>query len=228
MSIHDGHRERLKKRFQEFGLEGFNDINVLEMLLFYSIPRRDTNEVAHRLINEFGSLDAVFRASVMELQEIEGVGYNSALLITFVSQLLKKIEVSKTADVKKIGNSKDAGAYFLSRFKNEPDEILYMVSLNAKREIISCIEMARGSVTSVEVNVRRVVETALKQKAVSVIIAHNHPGGTVHPSREDDIITGRIFKALAPLGILLEDHIIVAGDDYISFNKLGFMINYRM
>ena len=223
MSIHDGHRERLKKRFYEYGLDSFSDINVLEMLLFYSIPRRDTNEIAHRLLKEFGSLDAVFRASVRELQHVEGVGYNSAILINFVSRLLKKIEMSKTADVKIIKNSKDAGNYFLPRFVNEPDEILYLLALDGKRAIISCTEMARGSVNTVDVNVRRVIETALKEKAVSIILAHNHPGGVLLPSKEDDFLTGQIYKALRPLGILLEDHIIVAGGKYISFSDAGIM-----
>jgi len=227
MSIHDGHRERLKKRFYEYGLDSFTDVNVLELLLFFSIPRRDTNETAHRLIKEFGSLDAVFRASVRELECVEGVGFNSALLITFIAQLIKKIEVSKTAEIKKIMNGKDAGNYFVPRFKNEPDEILYLLCLNANREIISCTEMARGSVRAVELNVRRVMETALKQKAVSVIIAHNHPGGQVNPSIEDDVMTKKMFRALAPLGIVLEDHIVVAGDRYFSFARGGFMDIYR-
>ena len=227
MGIHEGHRERLKKQFCDYGLDSFSDINVLEMLLFYSIPRKDTNETAHMLLNKFGSLDAVFRASVIELQEVEGVGYNSAVLITFVARLLKKIEVSKTAEMKTINGSKDAGKYFLARFVNEPDEILYLLALNGKRGIISCTEMARGSVSSVEVNVRRVIETALKEKAISIILAHNHPGGTLYPSREDDILTRKLYRALVPLGINLEDHIIVADGNYISFSDRGFMDNYR-
>lgn len=227
MSIHDGHRERLKKRFSEHGLDTFSDVNVLELLLFFSIPRRDTNEVAHKLMNEFGSLDAVFRASARELQQVEGVGFNSALLITFVAQLIKKIEMSKVADVKKIMNSKDAGNYFLPRFHNEPDEIMYLLCLNGKRGIISCTEMARGSVSSVDVNVRRVIETALKEKAVSIILAHNHPNGLLRVSKEDDYLTGNIYKALLPLGIKLEDHIIVANGEYVSFSDAGIMNMFR-
>lgn len=223
MGTHDGHRDRLKSRFCEFGLETFNDINVLELLLFFSIPRRDTNEAAHRLLDQFGSLDGVFKASVYELTAVPGVGKNSAILITFIHQLIKKIEVSKTKDIKTISSSRQAAEYFIPRYINEEDEVLLMLCLDNARRIISCIEIAKGTVNAVEVNLKRIVELALKHKACSVIISHNHPGGTLRFSIEDDVFTREVFKALHQVSILLEDHIIVAEKQYFSFADSGVL-----
>ena len=162
MGVHDGHRERLRDSFLEYGLERMNDINALELLLFYAIPRRDTNELAHRLIDRFGSLDAVFAASEQELCEVEGVGRNTAALILLVPQIFKKSEVSKTKEMTVIRNSKDAGAFLKPRFLLERDEVLLMICLDSRRSVISCCEMGRGIVNTVDANVRRMVEYALK------------------------------------------------------------------
>lgn len=227
MGLHDGHRDRLKKQFYDHGLEVFNDINALEMLLFFSIPRRDTNETAHRLLNHFGSLSRVFSASMQELMEVPGVGERSALLITFIQQLIKKIEISKTADIKYINNPDDAGRYFLPRFVNEGDEVLYLLCLDSKRAIIKCCEIAKGTVNSVDVNARRIFQTALSEKACSVILAHNHPRGLPIPSKEDEMLTVKICKGLREMGIKLEDHIIVAENKYASMEKAGVLSLYR-
>ena len=221
--MHDGHRERLRKQFVEHGLETFNDITTLELLLFFSIPRRDTNEIAHRLLEHFGSLSAVFSASFEELKAVEGVGYSSALLIRFIYQLIKKIELSKTANIVTIKSSKDAGNYFIPRFINEPDEILLMLCLDSSKNIISCTEIARGTVNAVNVNVRRVAQIALQNRAASVILSHNHPRGRPIPSIEDEHLTKQIYKTLSSISIRLEDHIIVSDKLYISMANQGFL-----
>lgn len=227
MGVHDGHRQRLKKRFSENGIESFNDINALELLLFYAIPRRDTNEIAHNLLDRFGSLKAVFEASENELKEVEGVGESAAVLISLIPEILKKSEISKANEIRQINNSKDAGSYLLPRFMNLKDETLIMLCLDSKRSVIFCKEMARGVVNGVDTNIRLLVETALKVKAVSVIIAHNHPGGIALPSREDDYFTKRLFSALNMVGITLEDHLIIVGDEFVSFADSGIMQSIR-
>lgn len=227
MGIHDGHRSRIRERFTEHGLDSFNDINALELLLFYSIPRKDTNEIAHRLLEHFGSLHKVFSASVEELVEVPGISQNSAVLISLIPQMMKKSEISRTKDIKCINDASDAAAYLIPRFMNEQDEVLLMLCLDNKRSIICCKEIARGTVDSVDASSRRIAEIALKQKAVSVIISHNHPGGLVIPSREDDYVTKCIYKALYAVGIELEDHIIVADEKYMSFAREGFMAMMR-
>ena len=223
MGVHDGHRERLRARFAEHGLESFNELNALELLLCYAIPRRDTNEIAHRLLNAFGSLSGVFEASMQELTSIPGIGENAATLILMVPQLVKKARVSKAKETKIIRNSTDAGNYLLPYFLDEPDEIVMMLCLDNKRAVICCREMGRGVVNCVDANIRRMVETALKVKTSTVIIAHNHPNGVALPSREDDSFTRTLYRSLGLLGITLEDHIIVANDEFVSLADSGVM-----
>ena len=223
MGVHDGHRERLRKSFLEHGLQSMHDINALELLLFYAIPRRDTNEIAHHLLERFENLDGVFSATVEELCEVDGVGENAAALIALVPEIMKKSRLSKTREIKQIRSSDDAGAYLLPWFMNEKDEVVYLLCLDAKRAVICCAEVGRGVVNSVDANIRRIVEKALKVRACSVIIAHNHPDGLALPSREDDIFTRALYNALETVGIRLEDHIIVADEDYISIADTGML-----
>lgn len=223
MGVHDGHRERLRARFAEHGLESFNELNALELLLCYAIPRRDTNEIAHRLLDAFGSLSGVFQASMQELTSISGIGENAATLILMVPQIVKKAHVSKAKETKIIRNSTDAGNYLLPYFLDEPDEIVMMLCLDNKRAVICCREMGRGVVNCVDANIRRMVETALKVKTTTVIVAHNHPNGVALPSREDDNFTRTLYRSLGLLGITLEDHIIVANDEFVSLADSGVM-----
>ncbi len=227
MGVHDGHRERLRQSFLEHGLSGMNDINALELLLFYAVPRRDTNELAHLLLQHFGSLDGVFSASAEELCEVEGIGAYAASLLTLVPEIMKKSRLSKSREIRQIRSSDDAGEYLLPYFMNERDEVVYLLCLDSKRAVICCAEMGRGVVNSVDTSVRRIVEKALKVKACSVIIAHNHPDGLALPSREDDLFTKCLYNALETVGIRLEDHIIVADEDYISIADTGMMALYK-
>lgn len=227
MGVHDGHRERLRNSYLEHGLHPMNDINALELLLFYAVPRRDTNEIAHRLLERFGSLHGVFSASIEDLCEVEGIGEYAAALLTLVPEIMKKSRLSESREIKQIKCSQDAGAYLLPYFMNEQDEVVFMLCLDTKRAVICCTEMGRGVVNTVDASIRRMVEKALKVRANSVIIAHNHPDGFAVPSREDDIFTRCLYNALETVGIRLEDHIIVANDDYISVADSGMMTLYR-
>lgn len=225
MGIHDGHRERLRETFIENGLDAFNDLNALELLLFYAIPRKDTNELAHMLLDHFGSLNEVFGASVQELTAVRGIGENTAALITLVPQIMRKCKISQTKELSSIENPKDAGAYFVPRFAGFRDEVALMLCLNGRREVICCKEIGRGVVNGIDIDIRLVVETALKMKSQSVMIAHNHPGGSLNPSMEDEAFTRNVFRALRLVGIELEDHIIVSGDEYVSLaDTVGMQI----
>lgn len=124
-------------------------------------------------------------------------------------------------------NSSDAGRYFVPRFMYEQDEVVYLLCLDGQKRVIKCAEMGRGVVNCVETSIRRIVETALKYKSSSVILAHNHPDGLALPSSEDDMVTKQVSTALALVGVSLEDHIIVAGDDFVSFADSGIMRLYR-
>lgn len=146
MSVHDGHRERLKARYLEHGLDNFNDINVLELLLFYAIPRADTNLIAHELLNRFGSLSGVLEASIQELQNVSGIGENSALLLSLIPQVSRRYMIDKTKPQKKINSASAAGKYFMPIFMYERDEVLYMLCLDSQKCVICCQLISRGVV----------------------------------------------------------------------------------
>lgn len=227
MGVHDGHRERLKSRYIEHGLGGFSELNALELLLFYAIPRKDTNVLAHKLLDRFGSLSGVFDASIYELMEVPGIGESTAVLISMIPHIMRKSLISETEKNPIISSTKAAVQYLSPRYAYEKEEIFCMLCLDAQKKLISCIEVARGVVNSVETNVRRIAELALKHRATSVIISHNHPDKVVYPSREDDYVTTQMSKALSALSIHFDDHIIIAGEHYASYAESGMFDLYR-
>ena len=223
MGIHDGHRDRLRERFTKYGLQGFNEINALELLLFYAIPRKDTNPIAHELLKKFGNLQGVFAASVEELKEVTGISSSSAALIRLVPELCKLAKVSEVSAINGITNSSMASAYVIPRFMFDENEKVIMLCLDSAKKVKSCTEIGSGVVNTVDLNIRLIVETALKNKASSVILAHNHPDGDVRPSREDIETTKRIRDSLKLVDIPLVDHIIVSGTEYFSFCDAGYV-----
>ncbi|MGM9521315.1 MAG: DNA repair protein RadC [Oscillospiraceae bacterium] len=227
MGIHDGHRSRLKERFIKQGLDGFDDHNVLELMLFYAVPRGDVNPLAHRLIERFGTLSAVFDAPVSELMRVDGVGENTATLIKLIPQIGRRYMISRSSMDNIILTPQQAGEYLAPRFYGETDEVVYMACLDAKCKVISCRLIGRGSVNSASVSVRKIVETALSQNATSVILAHNHTSGIALPSKEDEAATVKIVEALEAVDITLVDHIVVADDDFVSMADNGFFSGLR-
>ena len=223
-NLHEGHRKRMKERFIKSGLDDFAPHNILELLLFYSIPRGDTNPVAHRLIDTFGSLSGVFDATPEELAKVDGVGENSAILISMIPQIARKYLEDKADTANIVGGCSDIGAFLLPKFVGRTNEALMMVSIDNKNKIISCSVVAEGTVDSAKVSRRKIMEEALKVKATRVILAHNHPCGVAVPSSEDVVMTKEIGRLFAQVGIELVDHIIVANDDYVSMAASGFAI----
>lgn len=223
MGQHEGHRIRMKRRFLRHGLENFDDHNVLELLLFYAIPRQDTNLLAHRLMDTFGSLDGVFEAEVEALMAVEGIGENAAALIRLVPEAARRYLMAKSEVGHILNDSESAGRYFLPRFINCRNETVYLACLDAKLEVLDCREIGSGSVNSAHVDVRSIVQTALRQNASAVILAHNHTSGIALPSQEDEMATLQLQKALELVGVDLVDHIIVAGDDFVSLSDNGLL-----
>lgn len=223
MSVHDGHRERLKKRLLEQGLNAFDDHNVLELLLFFSMPRKDTNPLAHALIEHFGSLEAVLEAPTDELLKLGGIGENTAALIKLIPEISRRYAINKNRFDGILNSTEVAGSYLSARYQFERDEVVYVVCLDAKLRVLCFKELFRGDVNSTEVSVRKIAELALAKNASSVIISHNHTSGIALPSREDEITTRRIKTALESMGIALTDHIIVAGDDFVSMADSGLL-----
>lgn len=223
MGVHDGHRERMKSRFVEAGLDGFNDHNALEMLLFYAVPRKDTNILAHRLLKRFGSYAAVLEASFEELTAVEGIGENAATLLKLVPAVGKRYLERKSMPDNNINSSREAGEYFVSKFMYEVNELSYALLLNSTNGIIACKQISRGIVNATEMSIRMLVEAAIKNGAVKIILSHNHPGTLPLPSKEDEYCTQMIKKALDLVDIKLIDHIIVSGKEFHSLYKSGIM-----
>ena len=222
MGIHDGHRARKKAQFRQHGLDGFADHEVLELLLYYAIPRRDTNELAHRLLKQFGSLRGVLSAPVQELACVSGVGQQAALLMGMVQMLCRR---AAQREKEQILNSVDAcGAYFTELLGSSRREMLWQVCLDGKGKVLSSRCLAEGDVSMAAVSVRQVVEYALRAGAVGVVLAHNHPSGVALPSQEDIATTRLIRDALRTMNIQLVDHIVVADGDYVSMAASGMLI----
>jgi len=219
-NIHSGHRERVKKSFRESGFNGFSDINKLEMLLFYSIPRKDTNEIAHNLINEFGSISAVFDAPPEMLLKVKGVTPNTATLITMTRELFNVYESNKIENSKIVLDDGDKTAqYCVSKLLGKTQEHLYALLLDNNLSLINCALISTGTPNSSSVDIRKIVEQVVASNATAVIMCHNHPNGVAAPSSNDIYITKEISDALKYINVRLLDHVIVAGRDWISLGR---------
>lgn len=222
MDIHKGHRDRLRQRFCQEGLDNFNEIQVLELLLCYCIPRRDTNILAHHLIERFGSLYQVLEAPVEELEKVDGIGHNTAVFLQLMTSLKRYYEVNRTRKDTILTSTAECGRFLAPRFDGRRNEMVYLLCLDAKCKVIACEMLGEGSVNSAGVPIRRIVETALRFNASTVVLAHNHPSGLALPSSDDIHTTHRVAAALDAVEIVLADHIIVADDDFVSLVQSGY------
>ena len=221
MGMHDGHRQRLRERFQKDGLDNFDEINVLELLLFYIIPRQDTNEIAHRLLDRFGSLENVLDAKLEDLVTVKGISDNAATYLTLIREVSRYYQVRK-ADLGDPLNTVEAYCDVLvPQFLGRRNEMVYMLCLDAKSKMISCNLVGEGSINSANVPVRKIIETALAANATMVVLAHNHPGGVAIPSAEDIYSTKHLAQVLGALDILLLDHVVVADNQAVSMVSSG-------
>lgn len=224
MGIHDGHRQRKKEQFRKHGLAAFADHEVLELLLFYAVPRQDTNPIAHRLLERFGSLEGVFCASHEELLKVEGMGESAATLIRLMFPLCRRVRTEGAKHEIILNSSERLGEYFLKMFLGERQEVFYEACLDAKGRLLACFRLAEGGADRVNVSLRAVTENALNSGASLVALAHNHPSGVALPSDEDNQTTLQIERLLSGIGIGLVDHIIVADRDYVSLRQSGLFL----
>lgn len=218
---HKGHRDRLKERFLRQGLDGFSDIQALELLLFYAIPRADTNPIAHDLLERFGSLSRVLDAAPEELKQVKGVSSHTAVLLKLAVELGRFYQVDCAQRVKCLTTLDACGAYLVPYFFGRTRETVFLLCMDAKCKVLCCREVSQGGVNSASISIRKIVETALYAGATTVVLAHNHPSGMALPSNEDVQTTRRVAAALAAVEIHLADHIVVADGDYVSMVQSG-------
>ena len=222
MSIHTSHRQRVKDRFRAEGLDSFDEVHALELLLFYAIPQGDVNPLAHRLLDHFGNLRQVLEAPTEHLLAVEGVGNHTAMLLGLVKGMARKYLISSEGKSKPLTTLEACGDYLKDRLGGRRDETVMLLCLDAKRKVLGCRIISEGSVNSAEVSTRKVMDAALTMNATSVVLAHNHPSGIALPSMEDVVTTRRMAMALDAVGIVLEDHIVVADRDYVSLFQSGY------
>ena len=222
MSMHEGHRQRLKTRFRKEGLDNFDELYVLELLLFYCVPRKDTNPLAHSLLDHFGDLNSVLDASAQELEKVPGIGESISTFLTMVKAVNRYYDVNASKNIRILRTIEQCGAYLIPRFKCRENETVFLLCLDAKCKVLCCKEVGEGSVNSANVPIRRIVEMALGANATTAILAHNHPSGLAIPSDDDIQTTLRLARALESVDIVLADHLVISGDDFVSIAQSGY------
>lgn len=219
MGLHDGHRDRMKKRFLAHGADVFDDHQLLELLLFFGKPQGDVNPLAHTLIERFGSLDAVFDASVEELEQVKGVGEHVAVLIHLMPQLMRRYQLSRQSGDQIVQSVTEMGTFLLPYFFGARNEMAYLLSLDAKGKVLGCDRLSEGGLNVTAFDNRTAVECALRRRASYVVLAHNHTSGIARPSAEDVLATVSLYQTMRTMDIELVDHLVMADDDFVSLRQ---------
>ncbi len=219
-NLHSGHRQRLKARFLSEGLEGFEKHNMLELLLFFSIPQKDTNPVAHRLLNRFGSLNAIFEAPFDVLCSVKGVSEHTATLIKLIPAVWRQ-----AAGEVKSGESYNSlnkiGRMLVKRYAGVTVETPIWVMLDSSYHIIDIVKLGEGTVNMASLDMRKLVEYTIRANAAMTLIAHNHPGGDAIPSSEDLVVTEAVSHAMRSINVNFLEHLLIAGDRYEALMSMG-------
>ena len=213
---HTGHRERMKAEFLARGLEGWPDHRVLELLLFYTIPQGDVNDLAHELVERFGSLAGVLDASVEELKKVKGVGGHTAVFLRMLPAVLGRYQGARTRLSAIINSPEEAYAWLEPYFFGARNEMVYVLCLDGKRQVLGVRKVAEGSIELAEVNTRRIAEEAIGLRAAQIYVAHNHVSNLAIPSQADWLTTDTLRGALRPIGIELIDHLVFVDGDMVS------------
>ncbi|MBE7048409.1 MAG: DNA repair protein RadC [Ruminococcaceae bacterium] len=221
---HQGHRKRMKDRFvKEGGFESFAPHEILELLLYSTINRRDTNPIAHALIREYGNLANVLDADTESLKKIDGIGENSAFLLSMIPHLCRAYNQAKWTRNVMLGTTDLAGQYAINLFIGKNYEEFRLICVDSNRRVTYQGCITKGTINEVPAYPRIVVEEILKRNAQYVIFTHNHPNGSVQPSEGDKQTTDQLISALEAINVNVIDHIIVSGNRYYSMADMGFI-----
>lgn len=223
-NLHEGHRQRVKSKFLKYGIESLDDYQVLEAMLFYAVPKKDTNELAHTLVNRFGSLAGVLEAEYDELIKVNGVGENIGSMLKLFGMVSMRYAQSSFSYENRtlLDDTKKMLEYCKTLFLGEKRELVYLLALDTEMLLVGKEVISQGSVDSVEVTPRRAAEFAFKSNSNNIVITHNHPQGTSLPSRADVKTTIHFREVLKSMDIELIDHIIVGRDGAISFRNSSY------
>ncbi len=213
--LHDGHRDRVREKFLEDGLGKFRDHEALELMLFYAIPRKDTNEIAHKLINRFGSFSGVLDAEVDALTEC-GISKNAAVFLKLFPSVCARYYKDRYKNDHSQDDDTGIGETIAHYFIGANEEQVVLMLLDPKGRQLYCDIISKGTLTASDVNIKKILQLAVKYKASGAVLAHNHPSGIPLPSDSDVKATIALKNSLRSIGVVLFDHIIVAEMEYVS------------
>ena len=217
---HVGHRQRMREKYLENGIESFKEHEALELFLFYGVPYKNTNPLAHNLLDDFGSLSAIFDAPPSLLREY-GLSDNLIAHIKLMPDMARLYMIDKANNPDKIVDMGNMCRFFQPLFFGMTEEVMRLLLLDKKGKVLYSGIISRGSINSTDVSIRKICELALYYNAKYAAIAHNHPSGLARPSDYDIDCTNKVFIALQLIGVRLLDHIIVADDDSVSMSISG-------
>lgn len=225
--LHENHRARMQARVDRDGLESLAEHEALEYLLFLAIPRKDTNELAHRLIQHFGDFCKVMEADQDELMRVEGIGPKSARVVATVMAFGRYYQLKKRKDRVALNHTKAAVEYVRPLFLGSQNELLYLILLDDQCRPVRDLRIAEGVPNRVHIDTRKLLRDVARTDATCGLLAHNHPTGLALPSEADLIATLGVMQTLAPLGVSIIDHIIIAGEEFCSMRERGCLPEYR-
>ena len=224
-NLGEGHRERLRKRYIKSGLEGFNDYEVLELLLTYSIARKDVKPIAKELIEKFGTIDEIAKSDTKSLLEVDGIGEGSAVFLKLIGDIALTLyrEKIEDKDILTIKSKNSLLSYLRGEIGYSPREEFKILFLDSSNKLIASETLFYGTIDKSAIYPREIVERVIKNRAKSVIFAHNHPSGSISPSKKDIELTQYMYDSLKLLEIRLLDHIIITKNSYFSFLEEGLI-----
>ena len=213
-SIHTGHRERLRERFQRSGMDDFADHEVMELLLTYAIPRVDVNEQAHRLIERFGSVAGALDALPQELCEVDGIGPRAAQFLTMLPSVFRRYALNKCEPGEPMDTLAKIGEFLHAKYTGITFERVYLLLFDNSMRLIDCCHLDDGAVNSSKVTVRKITDLCVFKHASCAVLAHNHPMGLAIPSGDDLAVTQTVENTMEAIGVLFLDHIIITEISY--------------
>lgn len=212
----EGHRARMRNTYINGGMDNAPDHNLLELFLSVIIPRKDVKELSYALINTFGSLEGVLNADARDLMKIKGIGESTAVAISLIKDLYKRASLNRNSRITSFKEMEACFEYCRNLFAGDVVENAYLITLDNQNNIINCHSVGAGSANQTEVDDKKLVATAIRDNAVSVVITHNHPDTSATPSAQDMHYSIKLSQMLEFVGIKLLDHIIVGSDSCIS------------
>ena len=222
--MHDNHRQRMIERCQRTGFDSFADHEILEMLLYFSKPRCDTNETAHLLLERFGRIDNVFEATPEELMQIDGIGQRSAVLMHLIRESARRYTKAVMQNRKRFSHIREVAEYAHACFVGATTEQLYLFLFNNGMEMIDSILLTTGAINSAEIPSRMMIEKAILKKAACAVLAHNHPHGMAVPSESDIQLTYHAAEVLGLINIPLLEHLVFAENRYACIMKTNYRV----